>query len=348
MANPIDPWFLDNLVCPVDHSPLIFSAGNLVSSAGRKYPVIDGIPVMLRDDVEQTMSLCLESLKRARGESAGDPRNPDLYLESLGVSETEKSIALTLATQGNSKIDPVVSVIIGATSGYSYQQLIGKLETYPIPELRLPPSKGETFLDIGCNWGRWSIAAARKGYTVIGADPSLGAIMAARRVAQQNNLTIKYVVADARFLPFRKASIDVAFSYSVLQHLSKENVRLALSAVAYSLKPGGKSLIQMPNFLGIRSLQHQLRRRFREAQGFEVRYWSIPELKAAFSDAVGKSTVSVDCYFGLGLQKSDIGIMSTRMKRLINLSEFLRSLSKTLGFMVYVADSLYVSSTRSD
>jgi cyclopropane fatty-acyl-phospholipid synthase-like methyltransferase len=43
------------------------------------------------------------------------------------------------------------------------------------------PGAGKLLLDIGCSWGRWSISAARNGWCVVGIDPSLGAIMAARR-----------------------------------------------------------------------------------------------------------------------------------------------------------------------
>ena len=62
-----------------------------------------------------------------------------------------------------------------------HPHLMGKLDRYPIPEIRLPESQGETLPDVGCNWGRWSVAAARKGYAVVGIDPSMGGVMAARR-----------------------------------------------------------------------------------------------------------------------------------------------------------------------
>jgi len=238
--------------------------------------------------------------------------------------------------------------MIGATSGYSYKHLIGNLKSYPIPELRLPEANGKTFLELGCNWGRWCIAAARKGYAVVGIDPSLGAILAARRVAEQLGLPIKYLVADARYLPFKQTSFDTIFSYSVLQHLSKDNVKHVLAEVARVLKPGGTSLIQMPNLLGIRCLWHQAKRRFRKARGFEVRYWSLPELKKTFVDKIGETTISVDCYFGLGLQKADTDLMPPELKLIMNLSEVLRSISHKLSILKYVADSVYVKSIRSN
>lgn len=346
--SDMDQWYIDNLVCPIDKSRLEYSNGTLISGAGRKYPTVEGIPVMLVDDIEQTMWVASASLRRAKGEDIGDQRANDLHLESLGISAAEKEAVLQLAQQRNLSVDPVVAFLIGATSGYAYKHLMGNLKGYPIPELRLPAARGKSFLDLGCNWGRWCVAAAKKGYSPVGIDPSLGAIMAARRVALQLGLQIKYLVADARFLPFKEASFDTVFSYSVLQHLSKDNVQLVVSEVSRILNPGGTSLIQMPNRLGIRCLQHQIRRGFREARDFEVRYWSLQELKNIFSSGIGQTTISVDCYFGLGLQKADIGLMPPKLRFVINISELLRGMSEKYGFLKHAADSVYVKSIRSN
>ena len=89
MNEQIDPWFLENLVCPVDRGPLEFQNGELYSENGRRYPVIDGVPVMLQDDVENTIGIADESLRRANDSSAADPRAPEFYLESLGIVEEE-------------------------------------------------------------------------------------------------------------------------------------------------------------------------------------------------------------------------------------------------------------------
>lgn len=344
----MEQWYLDNLVCPVDKSPLKYENGILRSSSGRQYPVVDDVPVMLVDDVEQTMPLVTASLERARNNSSIiDARAENLYLESLGIREDQKKELIQLVTCSDLKIDPVVSLIIGATSGYAYKELIGKVKEYPIPELRLPDGNGKLLLDVGCNWGRWSIAASRKGYTVLGLDPSLGAVMAARRVARQLELPIRYVVGDARFLPFRDSLFDYVFSYSVLQHFRKDNARKAILEIGRVLNLNGRSLIQMPNFLGVRSFQHQLKRKFHESTGFEVRYWSIPELRETFNKLIGNSVIFVDCYFGLGLQKSDIKYMSWKMKLLIVTSEFLRNISMFIPFMKYVADSVYIRSQKN-
>jgi SAM-dependent methyltransferase/uncharacterized protein YbaR (Trm112 family) len=338
----LDSWYLENLVCPVDLSALRLSGDALMSAAGRRYPVFDGVPVMLLPDVEQTLGVATMSLQCA---TSGAPRDP-YCLESLGISADERSGVRALMGRRGGTVDPVVAYIVGATNGYAYREAIGRILAYPVPDSRLPAVNGATLLDVGCNWGRWSIAASRRGYTVVGIDPSLGAVLAARRVARQLDLPNRYVVGDARHLPFKEASFDTLFSYSVLQHFSKTDVANGLIQVARVLKPNGNSVIQMANGYGIRSITHQLRRGFREARNFEVRYWTVPELKRTFEQAIGPSELAVDCYFGLGLQRSDMHLMPLIPRAATSVSEILRRVSRYIPQMKYVADSVYITSRK--
>lgn len=342
-APGLDPWYLEHLVCPRDHSPLHFD-GALVCQAGHRYPVIDGLPVLLLDDAFQTMPLALQSLGRAWG-AEGDPRAPELYLESLGISDDEKA-GIVRQRHDGAAVDPVVSFLVGATSGYSYGHQIGRLTSYPIPHLRLPPGAGRTLLDVGCNWGRWSIAAARAGYAVVGIDPSLGAVMAARRVARAMQLPIRHVVGDARFLPFPAGAFDQTFSYSVVQHLSRPDARTVIAEMSRVLRTGGGCLVQMPTPFGIRCLYHLARRRFRDGDGFEVRYWTIPQLRRLFS-VVGRADVEVDCYFGIGLQAADTALMTPLLKVIVATSEALRAVSRWCTPLRYVADSVYLRAVKA-
>lgn len=308
------------------------------------YPVVEGLPVLLRDDVEPTIGLARASLDRASGRFI-DQRAPELFLESLGISEEEKVGVLDLAQRTDNLIDPVVSYLVGAASGIAYRHLIGRLEHYPIPSF---PLKGNgQLLDLGCSWGRWTLAAAKRGYEVVGLDPSLGALMAARRVSGSLGIRARYVCGDARFLPFRDESFDAVFSYSVLQHFSETNVELVLRDIARVLRPGGVSLIQMPNRAGLRCLYHQLRRNFRAPREFEVRYWSLRKLQETFGRSLGESTVFVDCFFGLGLQKADWDLMPISHRVIIGLSEVLKGLSRNLPALTRLADSVFVFSRKS-
>jgi 2-polyprenyl-3-methyl-5-hydroxy-6-metoxy-1,4-benzoquinol methylase/uncharacterized protein YbaR (Trm112 family) len=336
------------LLCPKDLTGLALrSDGVLWCEHGHRYPIIDGTPVLLRDDIEQTMDLARASISRARGEPGSiDGRNAGLYLESLGVSEAEKNMALDLSRTDGRKVDPVISVLIGATNGIAYKHLVGSLSDYPIPNICLPQTSSKVMLDIGCNWGRWSIAAARKGYRVVGIDPSLGAIMAAKRVAKQLGLTIDYICADARHLPFRNNSFDTVFSYSVIQHFSKGDAVRTFNEIGRILKPSGNCLVQMPNYLGIRNLVHLLRRNFAEGSGFEVRYWGIEELQGTFERCIGPAKISVHCYFGLGLEATDSHLMPRYVRWALGISESLRKLSTKLPWLANLADSVYISAVK--
>jgi SAM-dependent methyltransferase len=244
------------------------------------------------------------------------------------------------------EIDPFVQEMIPSTNGFLYCPIQFQLPRYPIPELRLGPGGGERFLDIGCNWGRWSIAAARKGYAVSGIDPSPPAILAARRVAEQLALDVDYRSGSGETIPYAENSFDVVFSYSVLQHLAKQRVRNAIAEINRVLKPGGVALIQMPNWMGIRCLYHQARRGFRAERDFEVRYWGLGELQEAFG-VVGEVDLSVDGFFGLGIQPADADLLPRRYRAIVNTSEALRHLTHYLPFLLYAADSIYVTARKS-
>jgi SAM-dependent methyltransferase/uncharacterized protein YbaR (Trm112 family) len=345
----LDPWFTEHLVDPVDKSRLSFDGVNLISHSGRSYPVIDGVPVMLLPDAQQTMGVATASIQRSRGDSCVvDMRADDMYLETLGISDEEKRRLIELHQSGTAPIDPVVMMIVGATSGFAYKHLIGNtaLTEYPIPTIGLPPGEGQLLLDVGCNWGRWCVAATRKGYNTVGIDPQLGAIMAARRVARQLSLDIRYVCGDGRYLPFVDGTFDRTYSYSVLQHFSKSDARNTLTEIGRSLKLGGVARIQMANKLGIRSLQHQAARRFREPDHFEVRYYSLWELRRLFEEIIGRTWIAADCYFGLGWQMSDYRHMAGKHKVILLASELLRRTSDVVSPMRVFADSLFCEATK--
>jgi len=337
----MNEWLAKNLVCPRDHEALELS-GDFLRCAQHQYPIVEGVPVMLLDDQEQTIGIARASIEAANnGRAHAD--QPKYYLETLGISGEERA-ALLEDSRNPTSVDPVVRFLIGATCGRLYDPLIGKIQSYPIPELRLPHGNGKLFLDIGCNWGRWSIAARRRGYVVVGIDPSLGAVLAARRVSAELKNDATFVVADARYLPFAKQSFDVVFSYSVIQHFSHDNVQKTLGEIARVLKTGGTSLIQMANLLGIRSQYQVANRRWRPASNFEVRYWRPTELLQTFEKFIGHSELSVDGYFGLGIQASDLSLLPRKYQLVVRASEFLRRLSRQAPWVGRFADSLYVKS----
>ena len=339
--NALPNGLLPLLVCPVDGSSLSLEGEQLVSEQGARYPIVNGIPVLLPPDGSNDTLACIESGRAAAALGVQDP----YYIDACGCSDEERRGIERLIAEG-SKIDPVVNHLVAATCGNLYMHLTGQLNEYPIPEYRVADGNGRVLLDIGCNWGRWCVAAARKGFKPIGVDPQLGALMAAKRVTQELGVEAWFVCADARQLPFRDASVDFGFSYSVLQHLSHEDVGSVLAGLARALKPGGETLIQMPTNVGLKGLLNRTRVGFKQPSGFDVRYWSLKQLRTVFERSIGKSSFSVDCFFGIGLQAADMRFMPLHFKAAIAMSEGLRALSKIFPPVTWVADNVYVHSKK--
>jgi ubiquinone/menaquinone biosynthesis C-methylase UbiE len=201
-------------------------------------------------------------------------------------------------------------------------------------------------LDIGCSWGRWSISAARRGWHVIGIDPSLGAIMAARR-AFHSERQVMFVCGDARFLPFKSNTFDCVFSYSVIQHLSENDVEMTLAEIGRTLTYDGYSKIQMAHRGGLRSTYIRALSNYAGQGIFRVRYWSLDNLKKAFDKNIGPSNIIAEAFGGLGLLVDDWCIVSEKAKALILISLILRKIARVFKPLMRIADSVYVISTKA-
>lgn len=313
---------LNKLACPRDASPLTEVAKSLRCQQGHQYPIYDGIPVFLLAEL---------------------PRNTAIDA-SLHLAETGKGDRFHY---DGDDIHPQVSQMVAATNGLLYAKMGGQLKRYPIPELRLEAGDGKEFLDVGCNWGRWVFAAASRGYKVTGIDPHLHSLLAARVVARQLGIDAEFICGDARAMPFRTQAFDVVFSYSVVQHFSRSDARDIIQQMARVLRNGGTSFVQMPNALGLRSFYHLARRGFSDGKAFDVRYWTPFSIRKTFSTLVGTSRLSVDGFFGLGIQPSDIDLMPFQYRAVIRSSELLRRIATVFRPLQYFADSLYVTSSKS-
>ena len=311
------------VVCPRDRGELQRGPAGLTCPGDHRYPLANGIPVLLLENERPTHAACWVSLEEAEAAAESDR-----------------------VTSGAEEIDAVVQALVAATCGSLYRHLVGRLERYPIPELPLPPGNGGLFLEIGCNWGRWCVAAARRGYRVVGIDPSLEAIAAARRVARRLGVEATYLVADARHLPFPDASFDVVFSYSVFQHFAKTEALTSFDEIGRVLRPAGLAKLQMANVYGVRSLWNQLReRRFREPRRlFDIRYWGPGELRGELSRRVGPTGLEVDGFFTLNAQLADLELLPRRYRLVMRTSEALRRVSGRVPPLRYTADSVYAVS----
>ena len=316
----IDPWLLEHLVCPRCHGRVELCEGWLVCGETHRYPIVDDIPIMVLGDIEQTHWAISHALEHFQDTEAEQP---------------------VLPIDG---VDAVVQEAISATCGNLYRHLIGNLPRYPIPTIPFDAPPGAAFLDVGCHWGRWCVSAARKGCRVIGFDPYLPGVRAAKRVAAQLNVKADFVVADGRYLPFTTSTFDIVHSYSVLQHFSEADVQKCAMEIGRVLRPEGRSHIQMAQRFGILNFLQQARRRFRQPRLFQVRYWPLAALRSVFSEAVGPTTLSVDGFFSINAQSADLDLLRPAHRGLVRASNFLRRLALRFPWLILGADSVYVNS----
>lgn len=319
------------------------AAGQLSCDWGHNYPIVDGVPVFVLPEKEQTIELALASYDAAVNGTGGP-----LYLKTIGLSDGQKAdIEKYWAERGQTdRIDPTISYLIGATSGLGYVNLIGHLESYPVPKIPVKSGAGKMLLDVGCNWGRWSISAARKGWHVIGIDPSLGAIMAARR-AFRNERNVMFVCGDARFLPFKDNTFHCVFCYSVIQHFSEVDAETALGEIGRALGEDGCSKIQIAHRGGLRSTYIRTRSDYFSGGVFRVRYWPLTQIKRVFDENIGPSTLIPEAFGGLGLLSDDWLVVSGKSKVLIAISVILKKVARIIRPLIRLADSVYVVSIKS-
>jgi uncharacterized protein YbaR (Trm112 family) len=118
----LDSRLLTTLCCPVDGSAVeLDSLTWLKCMHGHTYPVVDGVPVMLRGDVPPTMWLLRRSLERA-AEYARDPAAIDdpLFLDTVGISPQERDLAKSLAAAAGGGVRLVAGVLRGVAGTFGF------------------------------------------------------------------------------------------------------------------------------------------------------------------------------------------------------------------------------------
>lgn len=136
---------------------------------------------------------------------------------------------------------------------------IGRVESHQkslLPILERFVGKVSSVLDAGCNTGGSAIAIARSSVLrpaiVIGVDPNLSALQAARVRAQGYDMPvdrIRFEGVDSRgSLPFSTGEFDLTTCVSVLEFVSTHATRHALAAdIQRVTRPGGFVFVATPS-----------------------------------------------------------------------------------------------------
>lgn len=204
-ADPVDLL----VVCPVCRQALaehpdVFKC----SSCGQTYPIVDGIPLFVRDLAMTTH----DEIDHNHGEPSGGT-----------ATDAHK------ASQAD-HFDRAVAEEFEVTRPHGtprlYRFLVGekfRRATRPIG-VQLA---GATALTVCGGSGMDAEFLARAGARVIASDISLGAAKRTRERARRNGLAIVPIVADVEHLPFADHSIDLVFVHDGLHHLERPKIGLA-------------------------------------------------------------------------------------------------------------------------
>ncbi|MFC2021447.1 class I SAM-dependent methyltransferase [Chloroflexota bacterium] len=140
----------------------------------------------------------------------------------------------------------------------------------------------EYILDAGTGTGRFAIYLAQKGMNIVAMDSSPEMIEIAREKARQAGCQdrIQFIVADIENLPFKDSSFYGVCSIIVLIHLTCPDY--AVSELLRVLKPGGVSVIDVPNKLlsgGYGALMNLIGR-----TTFQDYHYNLRNIKSLFLD----------------------------------------------------------------
>lgn len=108
--------------------------------------------------------------------------------------------------------------------------------------------EGARILDVGCGTGRHSLELAKRGYKVVGIDPSAAMIAAARSKASVNDPIPEFIRARGEDLTTTQSFDASICLFTTLGQMADEQDNHALIKRVYEvLRPGGTFAVEIPN-----------------------------------------------------------------------------------------------------
>ena len=114
-------------------------------------------------------------------------------------------------------------------------------------ETQLVLPVGARILDVGCGFGRHSIELARRGYRVVGIDPSAAMIAEARKRTREAAVTVDFRQAAGQTFRDERPFEAAICLFTTLGQISQGGDNSALvSRVYQALKPDGLFVVEVP------------------------------------------------------------------------------------------------------
>ncbi|MGQ0650068.1 MAG: lysylphosphatidylglycerol synthase domain-containing protein [Gemmatimonadaceae bacterium] len=215
-----------------------------------------GAVTLLPAGVGATGSLAILELSRLGLDTSAAVLVVSLFrLTSTGAALTVGAVFLwrelrdanrgaTRPAEGTAHFDQIAEQYNAQWSPHVWDLLLDRKLGFMADALPTPPAAAGVGLDLGCGLGLQTAELRKRGYQVIGLDPSVGLLA----VGQQRLGPSPVIAGSALELPFPDQSLDFVYTIGVLHHLpGRDAQRDALGEITRVLKPGGTFLVHESN-----------------------------------------------------------------------------------------------------
>ncbi|MEP7343696.1 MAG: lysylphosphatidylglycerol synthase domain-containing protein [Gemmatimonadaceae bacterium] len=144
--------------------------------------------------------------------------------------------------EGIAHFDTIAQEYNAQWSPHVWDLLLDRKLSLMAEALPSPPAQAGIGVDLGCGLGLQTAEMRRRGFNVVGLEPSVGLLQ------QKRAGGAPVVAGDALNIPLGTATIDFVFVIGVLHHLPGRDAQsAALREIARVLKPGGMLLVHESN-----------------------------------------------------------------------------------------------------